>query len=295
MPLETRQEEAPVVDQATITATSEETAAQQRTKTRTEEVELTPVQQRAFDKRLGKEIAKLRRESDERLLDAIGRLNGGKQQQQEASTASATTKEDKEPREEDFTDYKEFTRALARFEVRQERKAEEQRQHEARTKEEQTAHTEQRNTVIAEHNERLEDARDRFDDFDDVLAETKVQVTQWIGDAIMESDDGPDLMYYLAQHPDEAQKLNEMRPASALRQLERIAAKVSETSREGEAETTEAEAEVETSKPVARVPAKPATPAPIRPIRKSAPTATGLSDDLPIDEWMRRRNAQKKN
>ena len=39
-----------------------------------------------------------------------------------------------------------------------------------------------------------------------------------------------------------------------------------------------------------RSPAKP--PAPINPVRKVAATATGLSDDLPVDEWRRRRERQ---
>jgi hypothetical protein len=33
-------------------------------------------------------------------------------------------------------------------------------------------------------------------------------------------------------------------------------------------------------------------PAPINPVRKVAATATGLSDDLPVDEWRRRREAE---
>jgi hypothetical protein len=78
-----------------------------------------------------------------------------------------------------------------------------------------------------------------------------------------------------------------MRPATALRYLERLAAKLPESSES----SREAESEEET--PAARpvVPVKAATPAPIRPVRKPAPTATGLSDDLPIEEWMKRRNA----
>jgi hypothetical protein len=33
-------------------------------------------------------------------------------------------------------------------------------------------------------------------------------------------------------------------------------------------------------------------PAPINPVRKVGATATGLSDDVPVEEWARRRNAQ---
>lgn len=255
--------------------------AEETTTPVTEEVtpkpaELTAEQQRAFDKRLGKELAKLRREHDERLLEAIKSLKP------EAKEAPA--KEDSEPKEEDFADFKEFTRALARWEIRQERKAEEKRQQESKAKEEQTTQTEERNQLVAEHNERLEDARDKYEDFDAVIASAKdIKITPWIQDAIIESEDGPELMYYLAQHPEDAEKLADMRPASALRQLERIAAKVSEPTREAGEEKEEAE-----PAPVI----KPTTQ-PIRPIRKAAPTVTGLSDDLSWAEWTKRRQAQR--
>jgi len=58
-------------------------------------------------------------------------------------------------------------------------------------------------------------------------------------------------------------------------------------------ETEPGEKPAPPSKPSAAVKAAvSSTPAPIRPLRKPAPASTGLNDDLSVDEWLRRRNAQ---
>jgi hypothetical protein len=59
-------------------------------------------------------------------------------------------------------------------------------------------------------------------DFEEVLASSDVPMTPPMQQAIMESDIGPKLAYYLANNPDEAEKIAAMSPIGAIRTLGRI-------------------------------------------------------------------------
>jgi hypothetical protein len=85
----------------------------------------------------------------------------------------------------------------------------------------------------------------------------------------------PDLARHLIRNISLVGKLNNMHPLAAAGELAHIAHQLdSEAS-----DSTERRAAVQ-------------VPAPIRPVRKPSPTSTGLSDSLPIEEWVKRREAQ---
>lgn len=88
-------------------------------------------------------------------------------------------------------------------------------------------------------------------------------------------DNGDEVLKVIGKNPSLLPTMWRMPPHQAGLMLEEIAAGLG-GDREGHEE------ESRRTKP----------PAPINPVRKVAPTATGLSDDLPIEEWSRRRNAQ---
>jgi hypothetical protein len=88
-------------------------------------------------------------------------------------------------------------------------------------------------------------------------------------------DNGDEVLKVIGKNPSLLATMWRMPPHQTGLMLEDIAAGLS-GNREDHAE------ESRSTKP----------PAPINPVRKVAPTATGLSDDLPVDEWRRRREAQ---
>jgi hypothetical protein len=96
----------------------------------------------------------------------------------------------------------------------------------------------------------------------------------FIGQTLADVSNGPDVLKVLGQNPELLRTMWKMEPKMTGMMLEEIAADLA--------------AEADQDAPETRV--KP--PAPISPVRKVAPTATGLSDDLSTDEWMRRRQAQ---
>jgi hypothetical protein len=215
------------------------------------------------------------------LRDRLGRI-----EQQLAGKPAGTAKEpdDLRPVVDKFASYEDYMEAVSRWAARQEHKslAEQSRKRDTeqeradRDKEIFDAFNRRKAVFVREH-----------DDFDDVISSIVMPeaVAQAVQVAIMEEDNGPELAYYLGQHPDVCKQLSELSPARAIVRLGKIAAQLVPES------TTEDESDEET--PAAPKPQQVASaPAPIRPVKKPVPTATGLSDDLPIDEWVKRREKQ---
>jgi len=76
-------------------------------------------------------------------------------------------------------------------------------------------------------NKRIAAATVEMPDFEEVLASSDVPMTPSMQQAIMESDIGPRLAYYLANNPDEAEKIAGMSPIGAIRTLGRIEERLS--------------------------------------------------------------------
>lgn len=88
------------------------------------------------------------------------------------------------------------------------------------------------------------------------------------------SDAGAKLLSYLGQdsHLDEAARIAQLPPVQMARELTRLEFKLAQVS----------------AKPVSKA------PAPIKPIGATGATDSSLRDDLPMDEWLRRRAAERK-
>ena len=74
---------------------------------------------------------------------------------------------------------------------------------------------------------RITQATAEMPDFEDVIASSQVPMTESMRIAIMESDIGPKVAYYLASNPDEALKIADMSPIAAIRTIGRIEEKLS--------------------------------------------------------------------
>ena len=117
-------------------------------------------------------------------------------------------------------------------------------------------------------------------DYDDVIADAAhVVIPTPVAHAILTSEFGPDLRYYLATHTEEAEALNNMSHESALRTIGRIEAKV------------EQQVLARKTKPVQKV---TGAPPPIKPVSPgAAPVAPDLnSGSMTTTDWMKQRNAQ---
>lgn len=266
MPEETQvqTQEAPVVVPTTETAAATETAKPEST----EEPQKKNGLQRKFD-RLTREKYELRGQNDElrtRLASIEERLSA------KLPEASA---EDPAPKPEQFGTYEEFVQANARWVVRQELKTHTAKQTETQQREDSQADLK---ATYDAHLERVDEAIERIEDYEDVVATLsgpRGNVPQEVGLAIMELDNGPDVLYHLAKNPAELARLRELTPLKAVAELGKISDKLT--------------VDPEDSPPPKTA---KAAPAPMKPLKKSAPTATGLSDDDDINAWLAKRNQQ---
>ena len=132
--------------------------------------------------------------------------------------------DDQEPRIDNFDNFDQYVAAKAEYIARKqiestltEREKRQQAEREA---------TERAKTVES-WNKRIAAATAEMPDFEEVLASSDVPMTPPMQQAIMESDIGPKLAYYLANNPDEAEKIASMSPIGAIRTLGRIEERLS--------------------------------------------------------------------
>lgn len=172
-----------------------------------------------------------------------------------------------EPKREQFESYEEFIEARAAHVAE---KAAEQRI--ARANEEQRRQTEvQRAQSLAETWQAKQDkARDEIEDYDDVVASSSAPVTAAMRDSIMESDIGPKLLHHIASHPEDAERISKLSPASQAREIGRL------------------EAALLAPKPQPKAPET----RPIEPVGSGGGAPAGPSDKQSIKDWMEARNKE---
>jgi len=149
---------------------------------------------------------------------------------------------------------------------------------------------EQRQSVIKSWNERLETVKADLPDYDEMIASASdITVNDAIRDAMLESEQGPRILYHLAENPELAEKLNTLSTVSALREIGKLEAKFEASETPKDAKT-----EAETKPSIARSKA----PAPISPIKTSSAVAdVGVGSDGEFhgtyQQWRESRKAGK--
>ena len=119
---------------------------------------------------------------------------------------------------------------------------------------------------------RIEKAKADMPDWDSVATSPDVQVSVPMAAAILHSENGPQLQYYLGKNPNEAARIRELSPPLQLLELGKIEAKL-------------------TAAPAPK-PAISAAPAPIRPIAGSAASASKSPEEMSMDEYAAYRREQ---
>ena len=165
-----------------------------------------------------------------------------------------------EPKPEQFSDMYEYAKALAEY-TADKRLNERDREEKARKA---AAEQEVKFKAWAD---RVNAAKSSLPDFDDMVQSSEVRVSDPVRDAIIESEHGPQILYYLAENTEIAQKLAGMSLVSAVREIGKIEARYER----------DAKATVPDVKPVV---GKSKAPAPISPLRGALNTVdAGLDAD----------------
>lgn len=140
----------------------------------------------------------------------------------------------------------------------------------------------QQQTILAQYQAREDEAREKYDDFEQVAYNPRTPVTDTMAQAIQLSEIGPDLIYHLGSNPREADRISRLPPVSQAKEIGKL------------------EAQLAANPPVRK---SSSAPAPIAPVTPRANGATVYSTDDPrslksmtTSEWIeaeRRRQMKR--
>ena len=84
----------------------------------------------------------------------------------------------------------------------------------------------QQSQVLESYHDLEEEARGKYDDFEQVAYNPKLPITNVMAETIQSSDVGPELAYYLGSNPKEADRISRMTPLSQAKEIGKIEAKL---------------------------------------------------------------------
>jgi hypothetical protein len=84
----------------------------------------------------------------------------------------------------------------------------------------------QQSQVLESYHEKEEEARNKYEDFEQVAYNPKLPITNVMAEAIQSSDIGPELAYHLGTNPKEAERISKLSPLGQAKEIGRIEAKL---------------------------------------------------------------------
>lgn len=213
-------------------------------------------------KRLSKESKKLTRQAE---LEAENRILREQSNRREPEKVAGEPTPDNFSTTEDYLDARSEWIADRKIEAKlSERERKQAADEEAK----------ERNKTISEWQRKVENVSAKHSDYDEALENVDhIKIPTMTQVAIMESEIGAELAYYLAKHPDELEKIVTLKPHAALMALGRIESKLTDTT----------EAKKVTTK----------VPEPISPLRgKSGNVNVGYNSDDDYKTFLHKRNIE---
>lgn len=225
-----------------------------------DEDEDDPAEKPQKKSKLTKRFEKFEKKVTGPLLKKIEELTAkleGKGEPKEKQTA-----EPKRPVRADFKSDEEYQDALIAFGVDKATK-------EKAAKEAADAQAKQLTEIATSYRANVEAFKEEHDDWDETVNQnlpmhTSVQL------AIMEQENGPEVIYYLGKHPEYTKKLAGLTPLSAVMEVGRLSDKL----KAGSGKPGPGTGREETPKPP-----KPKVPAPVQPVSTAAVTSTLTAKD----------------
>ena len=209
------QETAAAATEQATTTTSESAAEGQQESTETNpDGTPKPKVTGGFQKR----IDKLTREKEFWKEQALqGSRPAAQQTQQQTQQQAETTPAAAEgkPKPNDFETHAEYLEALVDWKADQKLKTIQTEQAKERVKA-------QQQTAEQQYQAKEKEFASAVPDFEEVVAAADFPVSKAVIEEIVHGDNGPALKYYLAQNPDEAERLNKLTPLALAREIGRL-------------------------------------------------------------------------
>ena len=125
-------------------------------------------------------------------------------------------------------------------------------------------------TVQAKWAEAVEKSADKYPDFEEVVYRDDITITIPMFNAIVNAENGPDVAYYLGQNAKEAKRIASLpTPAQQAMEIGRLTVKLAEPA-----------------------PRASRAPAPIRPVGARSPAAERSPNEMSMEEYAAKRNAE---
>ncbi len=84
----------------------------------------------------------------------------------------------------------------------------------------------QQSQILESYQDLEEEARAKYDDFEQVAYNPKLPITNVMAETIQSSDIGPELAYYLGSNPKDAERISRMTPLGQAKEIGKIEAKL---------------------------------------------------------------------
>ena len=84
----------------------------------------------------------------------------------------------------------------------------------------------QQQELLGNYHDKEEDARSKYEDFEQVAYNPKLTITDMMAQTIQASDNGPDIAYYLGTNPKEADRIARLQPFLQAQEIGRLEAKI---------------------------------------------------------------------
>lgn len=207
-----------------------------------------------------------RRTFDQRISQLTAQLREAQRELQEAKKAPEVP--EAAPKRDDFDDYEAYADARAEWKAIQ---VAEKRLKEAEAKQQQARQEEyearQQQAFAEARDSTLERGVELYPDFEDVTTDEGLVITDAMAEVILNSKRGHELWYHLGKHPEIAESIAAMSPLLQATELGRL-----ESTLSGKKAS--------------------AAPKPTTTVNSRGATSNALSDNLPLEEWMKRRQEQ---
>lgn len=190
----------------------------------------------------------------------------------------------KPPTADQFDDYGEYVKAVAKFEAKHELKAE------LAERDKESAKKTEAQTRTSNWQQRSAEAAKTIPDLDAVLKASTVPLADHVTAELLDSEFGPHIAYHIDKNPAIAERLNGMNERQAAREIGRLEA-LFESPKPASDET-----ETSTDAAAAETPAAPAArvtkaPPPVKPTGQGRSTSVDLAK-ASMDDYVAQRKAQ---
>jgi hypothetical protein len=275
-------------EEVTTTEPTEEAEVQSESETTEKETETKATEEKKQNPKLEKRFSELTKQREEARKEAAREREAresleGRIRELEGRAEPKPVEENVKPSPSQFNDAFEYAEALAEWSAEQALLNRDKIDSERKAQEAQAQ-------LINSWNKRLETVKADLPDYEEMIASAAdITVSDAIRDAMLESEQGPRILYHLAENPELADKLNSMTTTSALREIGKLEARF-----EAKDTTQNAKTEAETKPSIARSKA----PAPISPIKTNSAVAdVGVGSDGEFhgtyQQWRESRKAGK--